>query len=55
MELLTDNEIMRRVREGEVERLGLLFERYSSPLFNYMLRLTGRRDTAEDLSRFLPM
>lgn len=49
MELLTDNEIMRRVREGEIDRLGLLFERYSAPLFNYMLRLTRRRDLSEDL------
>ncbi len=49
MELLTDDELMRKVRDGEVERLGLLFERYSGPLFNYLLRLTGRRDVSEDL------
>src|SRR5882672_2499800 len=32
---------MLRVRDGEVEKLGILYERYRGPLFNYFVRLTG--------------
>jgi RNA polymerase sigma-70 factor (ECF subfamily) len=46
---LADNLIMLKVRDGEVGKLGLLFERHHLPLYNYFLRQTGRRDASEDL------
>ena len=49
VEMLTDNAAMLKVREGEVERLGLLFERHSARLFNFFVRLTSSRETSEDL------
>ncbi len=45
----TDNELMEEVRDGKVERLAVLFERYQIMLFNYFLRLTGSRPASEDL------
>ncbi len=37
------------VREGDVAKLGILFERYHLPLFDFLARLTGDRTAAEDL------
>ncbi len=44
-----DNDLMTEVREGRVEKLAVLFERYHVMLYNYFLRLTGRQAAAEDL------
>jgi RNA polymerase sigma-70 factor (ECF subfamily) len=40
---------MRGVRGGDVAKLGLLFERYHRPLFDFLARMTGDRAAAEDL------
>ena len=37
------------VRNGVVEMLGVLFDRYQSPLFNFYCKLTGDRSVSEDL------
>jgi RNA polymerase sigma factor (sigma-70 family) len=46
---VTDEALMRAVREGDLARLGLLFDRYHVALFDFLNRMTGSRDTAEDL------
>ena len=40
---------MRAVREGDLTRMGLLFERHHRPLFDFLYRMTGDRGAAEDL------
>jgi RNA polymerase sigma-70 factor (ECF subfamily) len=40
---------MEEIRDGRVERLAILFERYHIMLFNFFLRLTGNRSSSEDL------
>lgn len=45
----TDSELMRQVREGDVDKLGTLFEKHHRRLYNFFFRLTGRRPTSEDL------
>ena len=40
---------MRAVREGDLAKLGPLFERYHVPLFDFLTRMTGDRAVAEDL------
>lgn len=40
---------MLQVRNGVGEMLGLLFERYQVPLFNFYCKLTGDRAMSEDL------
>jgi RNA polymerase sigma factor (sigma-70 family) len=47
--LLADNEIMQEVKDGKVEKLAILFERYHLMLYNFFLRLTGNRNVSEDL------
>lgn len=44
-----DNELMLRVRDGDLGKLSFLFERYHRALFNFFLRSTGSRDLSEDL------
>jgi RNA polymerase sigma-70 factor (ECF subfamily) len=46
---VTDEALMQAVRDGEVARLGVLFERYHAALFDYLSRVTGNRVAAEDL------
>lgn len=46
---MSDEELMSQVRSGVGEMLGLLFERYQTPLFNFYLKLTGDRSVSEDL------
>jgi RNA polymerase sigma factor (sigma-70 family) len=45
----TDNRVMEEVRDGQVERLAILFERHQIMLYNFFLRLTGNRGVSEDL------
>jgi len=40
---------MLMVKSGDVDRLGLIFERYNKALYGYFLNLTGRTDISEDL------
>ncbi len=49
MDSTTDDLLMLRVRDGEVEKLGVLYERHRTPLFNFFVRLTGNAQTGEDL------
>lgn len=49
MDSRTDTELMVAVRGGEVSLLSELFDRHHVRLFNFFLRLTGRRDASEDL------
>jgi RNA polymerase sigma-70 factor (ECF subfamily) len=45
----TDDRLMVGVQQGRVSLLGLLFERHHRALFNFFLRLTGNRQTSDDL------
>lgn len=40
---------MLQVKSGDLDKLGLLFERYNRRLFGFFFRLTSRRDLSEDL------
>ncbi|MGD8413853.1 MAG: sigma-70 family RNA polymerase sigma factor, partial [Candidatus Latescibacterota bacterium] len=48
---LTDEELMLRVQEGQTACFDLLVERYKDRLFNYLLRLVGNRDEAEEVAQ----
>ena len=44
-----DNVLMQKVRDGDLARMAVLFERHHRALFRYFLRLTGNREFSEDL------
>jgi RNA polymerase sigma factor (sigma-70 family) len=49
MKLVSDEDLMLQVREGEAEMLGVLFDRYKTPLFNFYTKMTQDRVLSEDL------
>lgn len=49
MTLAPDEDLMLQVRDGAGEMLGVLFDRYQAPLFNFYSKLTGNRTLSEDL------
>lgn len=44
---------MLAVRNGELDALGELFERHHGPLFGFLLKLTGDRTAAEDITQIV--
>jgi RNA polymerase sigma-70 factor, ECF subfamily len=49
MNLAPDEDLMLAVRNGAGETLGVLFDRYQTPLYNFYAKLTGDRTLSEDL------
>jgi RNA polymerase sigma-70 factor, ECF subfamily len=49
MSTVTDEALMTAVREGDLAKLGLLFERHHGALFDFLTWMTGNRGVAEDL------
>ncbi|MGH8018533.1 MAG: RNA polymerase sigma factor [Opitutaceae bacterium] len=45
----TDEALMTRVKQGDLDAMAPLFERYQSPLLNFFHRLTGDREASRDL------
>lgn len=48
---MKDELVMQKVRNGDVQKLAILFERHHIKIFNYFLRLSGKRDVSEDLTQ----
>ncbi len=48
-EARADNVLMQKVRDGDLAQMAVLFERHHRALFRYFLRLTGHRESSEDL------
>ena len=51
MHSLSDENIMWKVCNGQVEQLGLLFERYHLKLYNFFLRTTADKELSHDLTQ----
>jgi RNA polymerase sigma factor (sigma-70 family) len=46
---VADEDLMLLVRSGEAEMLGVLFDRYQTPLYNFYTKMTQDRALSEDL------
>lgn len=49
MKSVADEDLMLQVRNGAGEMLGVLFDRYQTPLYNFYSKLMGDRGVSEDL------
>lgn len=49
MNSLGDNALMIKVKDGDLDKLGLLFERYKKPLFGFFYGMNKDTDLSEDL------
>ncbi|BDD10555.1 RNA polymerase sigma factor [Fulvitalea axinellae] len=48
---MTDEELMAQVRDGTLDHMGELFERYRLAMFRFMYKLAHDQDKAEDLTQ----
>jgi RNA polymerase sigma-70 factor (ECF subfamily) len=46
-----DGELIARLRRGDVEAFDSVYAAHHARIFSFLLRLSGRRDTAEDLAQ----
>jgi RNA polymerase sigma factor (sigma-70 family) len=46
---LSDNAIMLRVKAGDLDKMGLLFERHNRSLYGFLFHMTYQREASEDL------
>lgn len=51
MNQLTDEELMAKVSQGDLNEMTLLFERYNVRLFNFLVQMTKDKAVAEDLTQ----
>ena len=49
LDTLSDNALMLKVKDGDLDKMSLLFERYHKPLFGFLFRMTGERESSEDM------
>ncbi|WPU91989.1 RNA polymerase sigma factor [Mucilaginibacter sabulilitoris] len=49
MNTLTDNAIMLRIKAGDLEKMGLLFERHHRSLYGFLFHMTYNREGSEDM------
>jgi RNA polymerase sigma-70 factor (ECF subfamily) len=49
--LMTDELIMEAVKNGELQKASVLFDRYHKRIFNFLMRMTMDRAVAEDLTQ----
>ena len=49
--IVEDRELVERARRGDVESYNVLVSRWEKKIYNYLLRLTGNREDALDLSQ----
>ena len=46
---LTDNEIMLKVKNGDLDKMTVLFERHHRALYGFLFHMTNHRESSEDL------
>lgn len=51
MNPVSDEAVMLEVREGQVGRLAILFERHHRSIFHFCYRMTGNSELSEDLTQ----
>jgi RNA polymerase sigma factor (sigma-70 family) len=49
LKALSDNTLMLKVKAGDLDKLGQLFERYKKPLYGFFYGLTRLQELSEDL------
>jgi RNA polymerase sigma-70 factor (ECF subfamily) len=49
LDTLTDNALMLKVKAGDLDKMGLLFERYHRQLHGFLFHMTRHREVSEDM------
>ena len=48
-EAFSDNALMLRVRDGDIDKMGLLYERYHMQLYRFIFNMTRQKELSEDM------
>lgn len=49
MDPISDNALMLKVKNGDIDKMGLLYERYNRQLFRFLFNMTRQKELSEDL------
>lgn len=49
LDALSDNALMLKVRDGDIDKMGLLFERHNRQLYRFIFHITGNKVLSEDM------
>jgi RNA polymerase sigma factor (sigma-70 family) len=49
LDTLSDNALMLKVKNGDVDKMGLLYERYHRQLFRFVFNMTRQKELSEDM------
>jgi RNA polymerase sigma factor (sigma-70 family) len=49
LETISDNALMLKVKNGDIDKMGLLYERYNRQLFRFIFNMTRQRELSEDI------
>lgn len=49
MDTLSDNALMMKVKDGDIDKMGLLYERYNRQLFSFLFNMTRHKEISEDM------
>lgn len=49
MDAFSDNQLMNKVKEGDFDKMALLYQRHHQALFGYLFHLTRQKDLSEDI------
>ena len=49
MDTLSDNALMLKVKNGDIDKMGLLYERYNRQLFRFLFNMTRQKELSEDM------
>jgi RNA polymerase sigma factor (sigma-70 family) len=49
LEPFSDNSLMLKVKKGDIDKMGLLFERYNRQLFRFLFNMTRQKELSEDM------
>lgn len=49
METFSDNALMLKVKKGDIDKMGQLYERYNRQLFRFLFNMTRQKELSEDM------
>jgi|WetSurMetagenome_2_1015567.scaffolds.fasta_scaffold00658_9 RNA polymerase sigma factor (sigma-70 family) len=49
LETLSDNALMLKIKNGDIDKMGLLYERYNRQLFRFIFNMTRQKELSEDM------
>lgn len=49
LDTLSDNALMLKVKNGDLDKMGLLYERYHRQLFRFLFNMTRQKELSEDM------